>query len=299
MAKKGKGKTSIFITCEGSNTEPLYFEKIKEVMEDADNYPYAIRVYPEKNVDEKPKTDPIGLIKVAIEEKKNFDEQWVVFDNNGYTKHQEAFQLAKENNINIAFSGISFETWVLLHFERNSHPFAKSVNIIDEKFHRNEKYIENYAKSGDYYVYPYIEAKTEDAFVNTSWLRNWQRKTNSKTPYTINPYTDVDFLVQKLMLDDWTYECREIGQSVNFQKVEIVINNINNEYVAKITNNTNKRLIWNEFDFYNGNMNKINISNSVILSKGTSENNLGQIVANSKIFVEFRTLKLEVSDVSL
>jgi hypothetical protein len=125
MAKKRKPNISIFIACEGSNTEPLYFEKLKEIMEENDDYPYAVTIYPDKDFDENPKTDAIGLINVAIERKEDFDELWVVFDKDGYTKHKEAFELAKENKINIAFSSISFETWVLLHFERNNKSFSK------------------------------------------------------------------------------------------------------------------------------------------------------------------------------
>lgn len=60
MAKKRTPPLSIFIACEGSNTEPLYFEKLNEIMEDEDNYPFAITVYPDKELDENPKTDAIG-----------------------------------------------------------------------------------------------------------------------------------------------------------------------------------------------------------------------------------------------
>jgi hypothetical protein len=62
MPKKRKPNISIFIACEGSNTEPLYFEKLKEIMEEKDDYPYAVTIYPDKDFDENPKTDAIGLI---------------------------------------------------------------------------------------------------------------------------------------------------------------------------------------------------------------------------------------------
>jgi len=67
---------SVFIACEGSNTEFLYLSKLNEVMEDEDNYPYAITIYPDKNKqsDQNPKMDALGLIKVVIERKKDYDE---------------------------------------------------------------------------------------------------------------------------------------------------------------------------------------------------------------------------------
>ena len=38
--------------------------------------------------------------------------------------------MADINNINIAFSSISFEYWILLHFEYTSRVFYKSDEII-------------------------------------------------------------------------------------------------------------------------------------------------------------------------
>lgn len=298
MAKKRTPPTTVFIACEGSNTEPLYFEKLNEIMEEEDNYPFAITVYPDKELDKNPKTDAIGLVNVAIDCKEDFDELWVIFDKDGYTKHKEAFELAKENNINVAFSSISFESWVLLHFERSNMSFAKSANIIDEKFRNNNRYLEDYAKSGDYNLYPKIKDKTKKAFKNASWLRNWLNLNNPNySIYEVNPYTDVDSLVKKLLLDDCVYEYREIGQSLIFEGVEIKVNNVNNGYVVEIKNLTNGSLIWNEFGFYDIGKNKINLANSMILSGNTSENTLCQIATSSKIFVEFKNLKLEISGV--
>lgn len=300
MAKKRTPPLSVFIACEGSNTEPLYFEKLNEIMEDEDNYPYAITVYPDKEVDENPKTDAIGLVNVAIERKEDFDELWVVFDKDGYTKHKEAFELAKEHNINVAFSSISFESWVLLHFERCNVSFAKSANIIDGKFHNNDRYLDDYAKSGDYNVYPKIQDRTKNAFENASWLRNWLNSNNHNyTIYEVNPYTDVDSLVKKLMLDDSVYEYREIGQKLIFDNVEIEVSNVNNEYVVKIINSTNRSLVWNEFAFYDVAMNKLNVANSIILVGNSAETSLGQIATSQKIFVEFQNLKLEINGVVL
>ena len=300
MAKKRTPPLSVFIACEGSNTEPLYFEKLNEIMEDEENYPYAITVYPDKEVDDNPKTDAIGLINVAIERKEDFDELWVVFDKDGYTKHKEAFKLAEENKINIAFSSISFETWVLLHFERNHNSFAKSANIINEKFHNNNTYLSDYAKSGDYNVYPKIQTETKKAFENASWLRNWLNTNNHKNKiYDVNPYTDIDFLVKKLILDDFVYEFKELSQSFIFNGVEILVSNVNGEYVVNVTNSTNRSLVWNEFIFYDDAKNKITVNNSIILEGNSAQTSLGRIAKNQKIFVKFRNLKLEINGVAL
>lgn len=299
MAKKRKPSTSVFIACEGSNTEPLYFEKLKEVMEDEDDYPYAVTVYPNKEFDENPKTDALGLIHVAVERSHEFDELWVVFDKDGYTKHKEAFELAKKRNINIAFSSISFETWVLLHFERSNTVFEKSANIIRDKFHGNDKHLITYAKSGDYSVYPHLENRTTEAFKNASWLRNWLSSIDPKyTVYEANPYTDVDFLVKKLLLNDAVYEFSVLGQSIDFENIEIVVSNANDEYIVKIVNSTDRSLVLNEFGFYNVEMNRIALPNAVIYDGNFIEFSLCQIAENPIIFMEFKNLKLEVSGLS-
>jgi hypothetical protein len=44
MAKKRISPTAIFIACEGRNTEPLYFERIAEQVED--DGLLAITIYP-------------------------------------------------------------------------------------------------------------------------------------------------------------------------------------------------------------------------------------------------------------
>jgi len=71
MAKIRKPGISNLIVCKGSNIEPLYFEKLKEVMEGNDDYPYAVTVYPDIDLDKNPKTDAVGLVNVAIERKRN------------------------------------------------------------------------------------------------------------------------------------------------------------------------------------------------------------------------------------
>jgi len=197
MAKR-KPKHTIFIACEGTNTEPLYFENIKEIEEDRDDYPFSITIYPDRECDVNPKTDALGLVKVAIDAKSEYNEVWVVFDKDGYTKHKEAFELARNNEVNIAFSSISFETWILFHFERNQTQFLKSANIINDKF-VNNNYIVDYNKTGEFNVYPYVSDLINKAYQNAAWIR----KINvSENIFDNNPYTDVDLLVKRLTLND-------------------------------------------------------------------------------------------------
>ena len=69
---------------------------------------------------------------------------WVVYDKDGYSKHAETFDYAKRHNVKIAFSSISFETWILLHFGYTTRAFEKSEKIISYLKH---KYHFDYSKN--------------------------------------------------------------------------------------------------------------------------------------------------------
>lgn len=297
MAKKRFSPKSIFIACEGKNTEPLYFEKIKEIKECDDFYSYSLTIYPDRNEDEKPKSDAIGLINEAIERINEFDEVWVVFDKDGYTKHKEAFELAETNGVSVCFSSISFETWVLLHFELNISSFAKSANIINDKFLNNEKYFENYSKSGDISIFPYLETKTTNAFINSSCLKNYNKLTFPQTNiYDLNPYSDVDVLVKKLLEIDISFESCYLDQEIEFNDVTIKITNDNDSLVFNIKN-ANSSLVLNEFQFFKENdeaSNQIILKNMIIKPNAILEIPICKMTSIKTLIIKFQRLYLTI-----
>ncbi|MFK7798009.1 MAG: RloB family protein [Aureispira sp.] len=198
MTRKFISPTTIFIACEGKNTEPLYFERIKEEIEEEEQF--ALTIYPERSNNEH-KSHPIGLIEEAQSRINDFDEVWVVYDKDGYTKHQEAVELAAKvingKIVHIAFSSIAFEQWVLLHFEKNNHAFSKSENVID--YLTSNNYFPDYTKSGAADTYPFLKQYLPVALENAAWLRFQVRQQLVAHPlFSINPYTDVDRLLRKL-----------------------------------------------------------------------------------------------------
>jgi hypothetical protein len=290
MAKR-KPKKTIFIACEGSNTEPLYFENIKEIQEEIDNYPYSLKIYPDKEYDKNPKTDAIGLIKVAIEAKDEYDEVWVVFDKDGYTKHEEAFKLAVDNEVNIAFSSIAFEMWILLHFEKNNTKSKKSAEIIETHFTMNNKYLIDYNKSGDFNVYPLLAEKMEVAYRNAVWLRSFAE---SDVIHDINPYTNVDRLVKYLFLNEFEYIYMSIGVTTEISGFTITFVQVENEICFKIINNSNKSLVTNSFRFFNEDWESISLENSLVLVGDEVTIPLFQINKYGCIYIEFKNIKIEV-----
>lgn len=253
MAKRRKRvpPKTIFIACEGKNTEPIYFERIKEQIED-DNI-FALTIYPDRDNDSH-KSDPIGLIKEAQKRINYFDEVWVVYDKDGYTKHKEALALAQneicDKVVNIAFSSISFEHWVLLHFEKNAESFNKSQEIIDQKFITNENYFPSYSKRGDIDIYPKIKDLTNTALENTAWLRYIKKADiNSNPIFDVNPFTDVDVLVKKLFNIDENISYYLIGDIMSFDDVNIKATYVNGELNFEINNASLNAIVLNEIQF--------------------------------------------------
>jgi RloB-like protein len=273
MAKKRISPTSIFIACEGRNTEPLYFERIAEQVED--DGLLAITIYPDKDTPN-PKTDALNLIKEAQSKGDEFDEVWVVFDKDGYTKHEEAFKLAKtgKREVKIAFSSIAFEHWALLHFTKSDTAFQKS-DCKDDKDHvlycgtgqhandchgrrcvagymREQVFCKDYVKLGNYYFNHFD--KKEIALKNAAWLRYKMRSTiqsqNHKI-YNINPYTDVDVLVKRLFGITTNYIWTGLNESVETANFSIKVEKLTLSFLIQVTNKRRQALLFNSTNYKN------------------------------------------------
>jgi len=290
MAKR-KPKKSIFIACEGTNTEPLYFENIREIEEDIEEYPYSITIYPDRECDVNPKTDALGLVNVAIEAKNNYDEVWVVFDKDGYTKHKEVFELAEANSVNIAFSSISFETWVLLHFERNNNQFIKSANIINEKFINNEAYLINYNKTGDFNVYPYLSERIEIAYQNAAWVRKVSKEHNI---FDNNPYTNVDILVKHLTLNNTVNQYLKLDEAIELNKIKFKFFENKGMIFLSLENNSESSFVTNSIKLYSMVNNVLSIRNTLIRVDVEIEITLFKLGEYQTIFMKFGNQLIEV-----
>ncbi|MCP4135701.1 MAG: RloB domain-containing protein, partial [bacterium] len=191
---------------------------------------FAVEVY----VHETDKTNAVGLIEEAKEYIEEYDEVWAVFDKNGYSKHREAFEMADSAGVNIAFSSIAFEHWILLHFEKCSKDFKKShdveIYICEEK-----KYLDidpDKLKKGDTDIYPHIQKFTKIAIENAAWLRYIMREElirNDNKIYCINPFTDVDRLVSKLFGFDTEIIWGTVKEKILVECLELEITNIENK----------------------------------------------------------------------
>jgi hypothetical protein len=211
-------KPVLFIACEGTSSEFQYFESWAQSVEVLAHY-NRVEVYPEKS-EKKPKTTPFEMLNIATNVIKSgtADFAWIVFDKDNHPKLPETFHGAVQSNIKIAFSSRSFEQWVLLHYQKSSTPFqATECKDQNDKptncgttttpacaptncltgYLRRQQFIPAYSKKKDFDLYNVIKTRTEKAVVNSVWLRF---ATAAQAPlHSLNPYTDVDRLIFKLL----------------------------------------------------------------------------------------------------
>ena len=187
-----KPNSRFFILCEGAKTEPNYFRDLLRHLTYPGHLVEIILIDTNKNTCRE-------LVKEGkkVRESKR-DDVWVVVDKDGYTKHPEAFDMAVANKINIAFSSISFEVWILCHFEFTTKQFGKSEEVI--KYINDKKYFQNEFTKNDLNLYSTLIDNLKDAFTNSERLKKHHKDCNyGKKIYTLNPYTNIDDLVNELL----------------------------------------------------------------------------------------------------
>ncbi|MGB3401590.1 MAG: RloB family protein [Microcoleaceae cyanobacterium] len=179
------------IVCEGSKTEPNYFKHFrvpKNVVE------LDIRGIGENTV---------NLVKEAIKLKEDdgdYDQVWCVFDKNSFSKEQfnQALDIAKKNNIKVAYSNEAFEIWYILHFDYRDTAMSRKEyqKELTEKLikanliKKNQQYQKN-----DSNMYEYLERLQLQAIKNAKKLLE---QYNPPQPAIDNPSTTVHLLVEEL-----------------------------------------------------------------------------------------------------
>jgi hypothetical protein len=127
-------KPVILILCEGQS-EVNYFTGLKASFNR--HQQSLLKVLPVKSQNES-----AGLIvKEAVKKKRQnesiYKSVWVVFDNDNQdikksNTLRDAFNEAKKHDIEIAYSSISWEHWVLWHFKEVNTPFHKGELVEKE-----------------------------------------------------------------------------------------------------------------------------------------------------------------------
>ena len=154
------------------------------------------------------KNTPYELVKEILSDQgraKNagneYEELWVVFDKDNHPKMLEAFSLAKSRGVKIAFSSVSFEYWILLHFRKTTKPYRSCSELIADL----KKDLPNFEKNTKK-IYLDVKDLTQLAIENAHHLRAQLATSHLGVPvYETNPYVNVDNLVQMLLNNGKNY----------------------------------------------------------------------------------------------
>jgi RloB-like protein len=194
---------NFLLVCEGSKTEPNYFEKFR--------VPKTVIRGTGKNT--------LSLVKYTISEVEkesksgiSYDQVWCIFDRDSFPIAQvnAAFELAQRHNIRIAYSNESFELWYCLHF----HLLATGIGRNDYIKKLNSSLNTPYDKASDE-MYAILLPHQSKAIKHALHLHKHctKRKIQYNTNYTLiqtpkaeeqidikthTPYTSVFQLVEEL-----------------------------------------------------------------------------------------------------
>lgn len=162
------------------------------------------------------KSQPLRYVREAylLKEDYGYNDVWAVFDRDGHSSLQTAFEKAKEWGVNIAFSSLAFEQWVLLHFEKSIKKFEvvacrKGKEVIECNSKRpcinpdkeclcgyiRRKYLPSYDKNCES-LYLKLQPRLKMALENSAWL---QYKSCNKELYKLDPYCNMDKLIVHIM----------------------------------------------------------------------------------------------------
>lgn len=192
LYKKGKEKRevsfndpspTILILCEGTKTEPNYFDALIKDLRLTSVKSQGCGITP-KNILEK--------AKIATETN---DEVWCVFDRDNFAKENfnAAFEIANANpKIKIAYTNEAFELWYLLHF--HYYDTAMHRDEYEEKLSTKENLGFPYKKNLED-MYEILLDKQEKAIKHAETLYNSYQE---HKPESDNPSTTVHLLIKRL-----------------------------------------------------------------------------------------------------
>lgn len=192
----------VLILCEGTKTEPNYFNALRS----------HLRLNKELIVihEDFKGNDPLSLVNAAEEEflkelkrdpeKNGYDHVFVVFDKDTHATYNDAMQKIKalarkhKEKFKAIVSIPCFEFWLLLHFEDATRPYAASGNnsICDNVICDLKAYIPDYEK-GSRGIFETTYSAVETAITRAQLLEKRHEGTGSE-----NPSTKVHQLVEYL-----------------------------------------------------------------------------------------------------
>ena len=152
IEEENEPERAIIIACEGENTEPEYFEAIKEKLSDYISVLIEIKIVERSVAGSQPKKVVCNLenfIHDKYDYKPDNDELWVVWDREVEKDFQrkkdiiEMIPKCKEKNYNIALTNPLFEFWLLLHIIDDVYDiYDRKILLENEWQSKNRRFID-------------------------------------------------------------------------------------------------------------------------------------------------------------
>lgn len=186
MSSRGDPYKTFLIVCEGEKTEPNYFLAfpLKTTLK---VHVLGAAMNTESIIDE-----AVKQRNMAKKRGINFDQVWCVYDKDSFpnAKYNDAYNRAKKEGINVAYSNEAFELWYLLHYDYITSGIDRKQMIkkLCEKL--GHKYKKN---SED--MYDILKDKQNIALRNAKKLYDLYSHNNLASE---NPSTTIFILVEEL-----------------------------------------------------------------------------------------------------
>jgi len=189
-------KPVILILCEGQ-TELNYFTGLKTSFNR--HQQSLLKILPLKAQNE----SALLIVKEAIKQKKKneslYKSVWVVFDNDNQdikksNTLRDAFNEAKRHAIEIAYSSISWEHWVLWHFKEVNTPFHNGGLVEKELLKHWPDYKKPQRNSWEYLS----SIENRKNAKNRAFKIKEQHERDGKEVHECNPYSNVYELIDEI-----------------------------------------------------------------------------------------------------
>ena len=205
MGRKTKNfpvRDEFLILTNGKRSEKNYFEALRAYRRSI----YKIKVEFQNN-------DPLKLVNYAVEQKSSANRVWCVFDKDYFTDESiyQAMNLAKTNEIGVAFSNAAFEVWLIDHFKQfETEKDADALQVILDKLLKENGYSKGYAKNDADVIERVFLPLLDDAVHNADVVhqkRVLEYKESGRPDDILplcswNSYTNVHKLVEALRLEN-------------------------------------------------------------------------------------------------
>ena len=160
-------RSKFYILTNGRETEKNYFDLIKSKKSIFD-----VKV-------EYQNSNPVQLVRYASKYLREANQVWCVFDiDNNFNDGTliQAIKLAEETGVQIAYSNIAFEVWLLSHYQKveSSYDNTRLIRQMDKLLREDLRLNRGYDKSDKELLKKHFLPKLDDAVVNSKVI--YQRK---------------------------------------------------------------------------------------------------------------------------